>query len=84
MLWCKNKLKLKPLKQPDWTEWKLRIGNIINPIKKAKIGIIGKYLDIGDYTLKDVYISINEALKHAGAKNNAEIEIVWRREKKRK
>jgi len=39
--------------------------------------MVGKYLNIGDFQLKDSYISVNEALKHAGAWNKAHVEIVW-------
>ncbi len=40
--------------------------------KKIKIAIVGKYT-----VLKDAYISIYEALKHAGNKNEVKIEILW-------
>ncbi len=72
-----KKLNLKSKKQPDWTEWNQAVNKIANPNKKIKIAMIGKYLNIGDYQLQDSYISINEALKHAGAKNNTKIEITW-------
>jgi len=70
-------LRLKAKKKPDWAEWKKAIDNLIHPKKETSIGIVGKYLDIGDYKLTDTYISINEALKHAGSKNSAKINITW-------
>ncbi len=45
--------------------------------KKVKIGIIGKYLDIGDFSLEDSYISVVQAVKHACWQNNAKPQIVW-------
>ena len=39
--------------------------------------MVGKYVDIGDFSLADSYISINEALKHAGANLDAGIKIDW-------
>ncbi|MFH1359356.1 MAG: CTP synthase (glutamine hydrolyzing) [archaeon] len=72
-----NHLKLYPKKQPDFENWKNAVNKIINPEKTIKIAMIGKYLNIGDYQLTDSYISVNEALKHAGANNNAKVEITW-------
>ena len=39
--------------------------------------MVGKYLDIGDYQLRDSYISVNEALKHACAKHNVKLNLTW-------
>jgi len=72
-----NKLKLEKKQIPNWQAWKEAVDRIINPDKKIDVAIVGKYLDIGDYQLKDSYISINEALKHAGAKNNVKVTITW-------
>ena len=70
-------LNLKKKKTPDWKKWDSAVDNIINAKKKVKIAMIGKYLDSGNYSLRDVYISINEALVHAGAANQAKVEISW-------
>jgi CTP synthase len=70
-------LKLKNKKQPDWKNWENAVNKIINPKDEINIAIVGKYLDIGDYQLTDSYISINEALKHSGSKNNTRIKIDW-------
>jgi CTP synthase len=58
-------------------EWKNLIEKIKNLKKEVKIGIVGKYFDIGDFTLKDSYISVIEASKHAAWQNNLKPEIVW-------
>ena len=71
------KLHLEKKKEPDWSAWKEAIKNILNPEKSVDIAIVGKYLDIGKFQLTDSYISISEALKHAGAKNNTKININW-------
>ena len=68
---------MKSKKQPSWQEWKKLVGNILNPKKTVKIAIVGKYIDIGDYNLADSYISINQALMHAGASLNTGVEINW-------
>jgi len=68
---------MKSKKQPDWHEWKKLVDNILAPKKTIKVAIVGKYIDIGDYALADSYLSINQALMHAGASLNAGIEINW-------
>ena len=70
-----DKLKLEKKKEPDWEKWQELVYAIVNPLKKIKIAIVGKYIDIGDYQLADSYISINEALAHAGAHNRVGVEI---------
>jgi CTP synthase len=72
-----TKLQLKPQKTPDWSKWSKSLSNVKNPTHTAKIGIVGKYLDIGDYKLLDVYLSIKEALVHAGARVGVKAEIEW-------
>ncbi len=72
-----SSLKIEPKKQPDFTKWENAVNKIINPSKEINIALVGKYLDIGDYQLKDSYISINEALKHAGSANDTKVEITW-------
>lgn len=72
-----KRLNLTAKQEPDWTQWKEFVHKMINPEKSIKIAMVGKYLDIGDFQLKDSYISVNEALKHAAAQNNVGIEIHW-------
>ena len=72
-----NRLDLIALKEPDWKKWKRLVEKVVNPSGFVKIAMVGKYLDIGDYKLMDSYISVNEALKHAGANNNVRVEIEW-------
>ena len=70
-----KKLHLEKRKEPDWAEWEKLVNNILSPSKRVKIAVVGKYFNIGDYVLKDSYISINESLKHAGAHNDTKVEI---------
>ncbi len=69
-------LNLKPRKT-DLKEWKNYIENIKKIEKEAKIGIVGKYFDIGTSTLTDSYISVIEAVKHACWNNNLKPNIKW-------
>ncbi len=70
-------LQLAIKKEPDWRTWQQRVACAIKPSSRVKIGIVGKYLDIGDYSLSDSYLSICHALKHAGAYHDVATEIVW-------
>jgi CTP synthase len=53
------------------TEWEQMLQRTINPKHKVQIGVVGKYIQ-----LQDAYKSLYEALKHAGAANDAAVEIV--------
>lgn len=68
---------LEPRNVPDWGKWERLVDKIENPSRRIKIAMVGKYLDIGDFSLADSYISINEALKHAGAEIDIGINIEW-------
>ncbi len=68
---------IKPLKRPDWSRWTSLVNNLKNPSRRIKIAMVGKYVDIGDFYLPDSYISINEALRHAGANLQTGVDIHW-------
>jgi len=55
---------------PNLNDWKEIIQKQENCTTKIKIAIIGKYTD-----LKDSYISLNEALTHAGFDFSAEVNV---------
>ncbi|MCP3033198.1 CTP synthase [Halobacillus sp. A1] len=56
----------------DMTEWNNLVNQVKNLKEKATIGLVGKYVE-----LPDAYISVVEALKHAGYSFDADIEIKW-------
>ncbi|MFH1642713.1 MAG: CTP synthase [Nanoarchaeota archaeon] len=68
---------LTPKQKPDWKKWSKLVNNIVGDSREVKIAIVGKYVDIGDFDLADSYISINQALQHAGANLNVKPEIDW-------
>lgn len=55
----------------DLAEWRKMVTDIKGLKKQAKIALVGKYA-----SLKDAYISVYEALKHAGYANGVEVETV--------
>lgn len=61
----------------DLAEWRNYIDIIKGLSQDVKIGIIGKYFDIGDFTLSDSYISVIEAVKHACWNNNVKPNLHW-------
>ncbi|ASS89536.1 CTP synthase [Aeribacillus pallidus] len=58
--------------QADMTEWIELVNKVRNLSKTVKIALVGKYVE-----LQDAYISVVEALKHAGYYYDADVEIVW-------
>lgn len=58
--------------KPDWKDWERITHAIAHPVHHMKIALVGKYVE-----LHDAYISVCEALKHAGISNDARIEIAW-------
>jgi CTP synthase len=68
---------LESRQEPDWKQWQKLVDTIKNPPTKVNVAIVGKYLDIGDFSLTDSYVSIYQALVHAGAQHEVGIAIQW-------
>ena len=58
--------------EPDMTEWNAMLTRIENRAKDVTIGIVGKYVK-----LHDAYLSVAEALQHAGFENAARVHLTW-------
>ncbi|MCK0470013.1 CTP synthase [Halalkalibacter sp. APA_J-10(15)] len=56
----------------DMTEWKELVNRVQNLSKKVTIALVGKYV-----ALQDAYLSVAEALRHAGYYYDADIDIKW-------
>ncbi|MBN2567023.1 CTP synthase [Candidatus Woesearchaeota archaeon] len=56
---------LRPLRSAEVASWKRLVRRIKTVKDEVTVGIIGKYFDIGDFTLEDSYVSVIEAVKHA-------------------
>lgn len=59
-------------KEADMTDWQALVDQVKSLSKKVRIGLVGKYVE-----LQDAYISVVEAMKHAGYKFDADIEVKW-------
>jgi CTP synthase len=66
-----EKLKLD-VPKADLTPWENVFKASKDSDSKVKVAMVGKYVDF-----KDSYISLSEALRHAGFKNNKKVEIVY-------
>ena len=76
---CEKILKKLRLRKShkDIEGWAKFIKKIRRLKKPVKIGIVGKYFDIGTSQLSDSYVSVIEAVKHASWNNNLKPEFHW-------
>ena len=58
--------------EPELTDWNEMLDRIKNRNKKVTIGLVGKYVQ-----LHDAYLSVAEALRHAGYVYGARVQIKW-------
>ena len=58
--------------KPDLTEWSQMVERIKSRTDHVKIGLVGKYVK-----LHDAYLSVAEAMRHAGYALNTHIDIHW-------
>ncbi len=61
-----------PAREPDLAAWRDLVRHIDAPKESLRIAVVGKYVE-----LPDAYISVREALFHAGLANDRAIEIEW-------
>ena len=56
----------------DLKDWQGMVDRILQPQPEVLIGVVGKYAD-----LHDAYLSVREALRHAGFSQNRSVTIDW-------
>ena len=66
-----RELNLKSRK-PDLTDWEHMVERVKSRENTVRIGLVGKYVE-----LHDAYLSVAEALKHAGFYLNTSVDIEW-------
>jgi CTP synthase len=71
-----NKFGLKARKK-DAKDWQAMVSRMKGAKKSVDIGIVGKYFSTGDFCLSDSYISVIEAVKHAGVANGCRPCLHW-------
>ena len=67
-----KRLGLEARSTPDWSEWEKLVAKVRLPKPTVHIALVGKYVE-----LHDAYMSVREALKHAGLALDCEVEIHW-------
>jgi len=58
--------------EPDLREWTELVEHIKTPRRRLEIALVGKYVE-----LHDAYMSVAEALTHAGLANDVAVDITW-------
>jgi CTP synthase len=66
-----HRLRL-PENMPQWSSWKKMLEEHLTQTKQVNIAICGKYAE-----LADCYVSVNDALKDAGASAGAKVNLEW-------
>ncbi len=61
-----------PETPPSWGSWKKMIDDHLTQAKQVSIAVCGKYAE-----LADSYVSVNDALKDAGASAGAKVNLEW-------
>ncbi|MBM7704082.1 CTP synthase [Metabacillus iocasae] len=59
-------------KEPDMAEWTALVEKVKALSKTTRIALVGKYVE-----LQDAYISVVEALRHAGYAFDADVNVKW-------
>ena len=58
--------------EPELASWQALVERIKRPKPSLEIALVGKYIE-----LPDAYLSVTEALKHAGWANGVDVSIRW-------
>jgi len=58
--------------RPDLEGWRRLVANIKRDKPALEIALVGKYIE-----LPDAYLSVTEALKHAGWANDVDVKVRW-------
>jgi len=61
-----------PARPTDLDRWRALVDRLHAPSGRITVGVVGKYVD-----LRDAYVSINEALLHAGVALDTGVDVEW-------
>ncbi len=67
-----ERLSLGDAKPGELDSWREVVEDIRRPKQPVRIGLVGKYVE-----LRDAYLSVREALHHAGLRHNVAVDIDW-------
>jgi CTP synthase len=63
---------LEARRKPDWSAWEALVAAERTPRPRVQLALVGKYVE-----LKDAYMSVREAVRHAALAAGVEAEISW-------
>ena len=69
-----KKLNLRS-RRKDLLDWRKMLARMKKAKREINIAMVGKYFKTGDFTLSDSYISVIEAVKHAGVANGVKVKL---------
>jgi CTP synthase len=61
-----------PTQKPDLASWRRMVQRVLKPSRRVRVAMVGKYVH-----LHDSYLSVTEALCHAGIHHNAAVDIAY-------
>jgi CTP synthase len=67
-----ERLSLDWAHAPDLTRWQAVVADIRRAKPPIRVGLVGKYVE-----LRDAYLSVREALDHAGLRYSVTVELDW-------
>jgi len=67
-----ERLRLEGAHPPELESWHAVVEDIRRPKHPVRVGLVGKYVE-----LHDAYLSVREALDHAGLRHDATVQIDW-------
>jgi CTP synthase len=67
-----ERLGLEARQTPDWTEWQALIRESKREKPQVRVALVGKYVE-----LHDAYMSVREALRHAGLAVGVDEDVLW-------
>jgi CTP synthase len=67
-----ERLGLTGAHAPDLAGWRAVVEGIRRPNPPVRVGLVGKYVE-----LHDAYLSVREALNHAGLRHDVAVDIDW-------
>ena len=67
-----SRIGLDPTVEPDMRAWTEMVRRAMHPEDVVRIALVGKYT-----SLPDAYLSVVEALRHAGVAQGLEVDVSW-------
>jgi CTP synthase len=67
-----ERLGLRMAHPPEMEDWRAVVEDIRRPKRPVQVGLVGKYVE-----LHDAYLSVREALHHAGLRYDVAVDIDW-------